>query len=56
MNEILSAVVVIAGLGAGNFVTEAIGKKDWDKALGKSYYQAFAITIYLLANALSQRF
>jgi len=46
-----TAIVVCAGLTIGNFIWQAFGKREWDKAAERSFFQAVALGAFLLTTA-----
>ena len=51
MYEAAIAVYVCAGLTIGNFIWQAFGKREWGTATERSFYQAVALSTFLLATA-----
>jgi hypothetical protein len=44
------AVMLWAGLSLGNFLYQAIGKKDWSRAAEISFFQAVALGMFVFTT------
>jgi len=49
----LTAFIVIAGLGTGNFIFQVGYRRDWGEAARLTFFQAVAIVVYAFVLAIN---